>query len=169
MALIHENFYQSDDFSNINFGNYVKTLSRELFSIYNIKNHIILKTDIDNISLGLDIAIPCGLLVNELLSNSLKHAFPGDRNGEISIKLKTANEENIELIVSDDGIGISENINFYGTNSLGLYLVKTLVEHQLGGNIIVNRTTGTHYHIMLKKRFIKKGHNNNVKSKYRDR
>ena len=93
--------------------------------------------------MGLDTAIPCGLLVNELVSNSLKHAFPDNRKGEIVIQLKEVEANLVELTVSDNGIGLPAGLDFRNTKSLGMELVVILAEGQLNGNIEVDGTDGT--------------------------
>ncbi len=151
MSLIHESFYQSEDFANIDFGEYVRSLSTELFRSHGTDpNKIALKTEIEGVSLLLDYAIPCGLIINELVSNCLKHAFPQERKGQIMIALHSISEDEIELIVSDDGIGLPKDLDVRNTESLGLHLVTTITEHQLGGRIDVNREKGTEFHLQFK-------------------
>ncbi len=151
MALIHEQLYQSKDLANIHFHAYVKSLANSLFMSYgaNIKK-VALKTDISDVSLGIDTAIPCGLIINELISNSLKHAFPEDRRGQIKIVLRSGKDE-IELIVSDNGVGIPEDLDFKETESIGLKLITNLAEKQLHGIIKLNRKKGTEFQILFKK------------------
>jgi two-component sensor histidine kinase len=105
---------------------------------------------VDDVALGIGVAIPCGLIINELVSNSLKHAFP-DKKGEINIALSSI-DETIELVVGDNGIGIPENIDFRNTESLGLHLVTLLAEGQLDGEIMLDRSNGTAFHITFKKK-----------------
>ena len=124
MSLIHEKLYQSGDFANVNFDGYVKNIANDLIRSYAVTpDKIKLNTKIEDVSLGLDNAIPCGLIINELISNSLKYAFPKDREGEIKIVLREINSNEIELTVSDDGIGIPAEIDIRETESLGLQLV----------------------------------------------
>ena len=148
MALIHEKIYQTADFANIEFGAYAKSLSKDLFKSYGINTgKVQLKIEIENIALGLDNAIPCGLIINELLSNSLKYAFPKDRGGEIKISFKPLNDHEVELMVSDDGIGIPAEIDIGETESLGLQLVNILAENQLDGTLELDRDGGTAFKI----------------------
>ena len=148
MALIHEKIYQTADFANIEFGVYAKSLSKDLFKSYGINTgKVQLKIEIENIALGLDNAIPCGLIINELLSNSLKYAFPKDRGGEIKISFKPLNDHEVELMVSDDGIGIPAEIDIGETESLGLQLVNILAENQLDGTLELDRDGGTAFKI----------------------
>jgi len=145
MGLIHEKLYKSESLAQIDFSEYIKDLAQSLFRSYGASaSNIALKIE-GNVCLGIDTAIPCGLLINELVSNSLKHAFP-DRKGEITIVFRSDNGC-IELIVSDNGVGIPDDIDFRTTESLGLHLVTILAEDQLGGEITLNRSTGTAFHI----------------------
>ncbi len=91
------------------------------------------------------------MLINELVSNSLKYAFPEEREGEIRIALRPINEDELELIVSDDGLGIPEDLDIKNTESLGLELVMILAEDQLGGKVELKRTGGTKYIIQIKR------------------
>jgi len=147
MAFIHEKLYQSKDLANIDFNGYIKSLTDDLFRSYGANGKIALKTDIEGVSLGVDTAIPCGLIINELVSNSLKHAFPEDREGEIKIALRRTDRNEVELVVSDDGIGIPEDLDFRNTESLGLQLVTSLAESQLQGKTELNRAKGTEFRI----------------------
>ncbi len=145
MGLIHEKLYKSESLANIDFSEYIKDLTQSLLRSYGVSaDNIALKIE-GNVCLGIDTAIPCGLIINELVSNSLKHAFP-DRKGEITVSLRSDNGC-IELIVSDDGVGIPDDIDFRTTESLGLHLVTILAEDQLGGTITLDRTAGTAFHV----------------------
>ena len=149
MALIHEKLYQTGNLAGVKLGDYVQDLATHLMSSYSLdSNKIKLITDIENVSLGIDTAISLGLIVNELLSNAFKYAFPYDASGEIRLSYKPSDENNSILIISDNGIGFPENIDFKQTESLGLQLVNTLVE-QLEGNIELFRNGGTEFKIIL--------------------
>ncbi|MEE8432219.1 MAG: histidine kinase dimerization/phosphoacceptor domain -containing protein [Candidatus Desulfatibia sp.] len=151
MALVHEQLYQSKDFANIDFGEYVKSFVNSLSVAHGVDtNKVKLNIDINDISFDLENAIPCGLIINELVSNSLKHAFPRQREGNISIALQPTNEDELELTVSDDGVGIPEDLDIEQTDTMGLHLVKMLAE-QLEGKIELNRTEGTQFHFLLKR------------------
>jgi two-component sensor histidine kinase len=151
MALIHEKLYKSNDFSNINFNGYVEDLLRNLFQSHSpYVSKISIKKDVTDIYLGVETAIPCGLIINELVSNALKHAFPNGREGEIYVKLHNCDENKIELTVSDNGIGIPENLDIKNSNSLGLHLVYILTEDQLKGEIRVENSNGTKFQIKFK-------------------
>ena len=105
-----------------------------------------MKTHIDNVVLGVDTAIPCGLIINELVSNALKYAFPNNQGGEICIDLRTTSDQKFTLVVKDNGAGFPEDLDFRKTSSLGLRLVNTLVK-QLRGNIDLARDSGTQFRI----------------------
>ena len=148
MALIHETLYQSKDLANVSFREYVERLMSHLSASYGAnRGRIRLGVDADGLMLGIDVAIPCGLIVNELVSNSLKHAFPEDRCGEIRVSLQVTGGSQITLTVSDDGIGLPEDMDFRDSGSLGLHLVTMLVEDQLHGQIELNRAKGTEFRI----------------------
>lgn len=147
MALIHENLYQSNDLSRINFSEYIQKLVINLFRSYQIHLGTIKPTiNIDSIFLTMDVAVPYGLIVNELISNSLKYAFPSGKEGEIWIELSYENEHDFLLIIRDNGIGISKNLDLNNTRTLGLQLVNNLVE-QLSGTMKTNSSFGTEFKI----------------------
>jgi PAS domain S-box-containing protein len=150
MSFIHESLYQTNDFSKINFSEYLVSLSKNLVHSYGIyDNFIDLNLLVDEISLNLDLSIPCGLIINELVSNSLKYAFTEREKGEIKIRLFEKKGE-VNLIVQDNGIGLPNEIDYQNTDSLGLQLVMTLVE-QINGTIELDNTKGTKYIIIFKK------------------
>ncbi|MCA6442580.1 MAG: PAS domain S-box protein [Bacteroidetes bacterium] len=134
MSYIHESLYQNKTFTSVNFSEYLNTLTNNIIQSYSInETKIKLILEIVKISLSLDNAIPTGLIVNELLSNAIKHAFPGDRKGTITVSLKQ--ELNvISLYITDNGIGFSDHIDFHNSPSLGLQLVNSLIE-QISGTI----------------------------------
>jgi PAS domain S-box-containing protein len=141
MALIHEKLYQARDISHVDFAEYARSLTAYLSRSYVTGPGIRLVVDIDGISLDIDKAIPCGLIINELVSNSLKYAFPDRRPGEIRIRL-TGDGDGYALVVEDNGTGLPPGLDFRNTPSLGLQLVNTLVE-QLEGRIDLLPGTGT--------------------------
>lgn len=146
MALIHERLYQSTDLRRIDFGEYIKTLTYDLYHSYGGNpNTIKLNIELEPIMVDINTAVPCGLIVNELLSNTLKHAFPNGRRGELNIKFYSKNK-NLVLIVRDDGVGFPEDLNFRNTESLGLNLVNTLVG-QINGEIEIMVDHGTEFKI----------------------
>jgi PAS domain S-box-containing protein len=150
MSLIHEKLYQSKGLAKIDFDDYIRDLANGLFQSYGANGNIKLIIDIRDVSLGIDSAIPCGLVVNELVTNSLKHAFPDGRRGEVLISLHSTPENMIELIVRDNGVSIPANIDIRKTESLGLHLVTILVENQLHGEINLNRSKGTEFLVKFK-------------------
>ncbi len=109
-----------------------------------------MKIEAKNISFRIDQFSHIGLLINELVSNSLKYAFPGNRKGEIVIRLRKIDQDEIELTVGDNGLGIPEDLDWRNTDTLGLQLVKMLVEDQLDGTLNLDRINGTHFTIRFK-------------------
>ena len=149
MALIHEKLYSSGSLSEVDFGDYVESLIAELLRMYNVPLGVItITTDIENVQLGVDTAIPCALIINELMSNSLKYAFPDGRTGAVTVALERANGVHT-LTVADDGVGFPADVDFRATDSLGMQLVVTLVG-QLEGTITLDRTKGTTFVITFK-------------------
>jgi PAS domain S-box-containing protein len=147
MVLIHEKLYQSKDLGRINVGEYAKNLVSNLLRAYGGNlNHVTFAVDTDDIFLNIDTAIPCGLILNELVSNSLKHAFPDGKEGEIRIGLHSENDHRFTLTVKDDGVGLPKDLDFRNTESLGLQLVNTLVD-QLEGSINLHNSEGTSFQI----------------------
>jgi two-component sensor histidine kinase len=143
MVVIHDRLYKSKDFARINFDEFIQSLSTHLFNSYGVDSKAIkINLDIKDVFLDINTAIPCGLIVNELLSNSLKYAFPDGKKGEISIAIHPLDKNEMELIVSDNGAGLPEEIDVKQTKSLGLHLVTILVEDQLQGDIKLDRTRG---------------------------
>ena len=106
-----------------------------------------LNLNVQDISLGVDQAIPCGLIINELVSNSLKHAFPDQKRGTININVTSSGRAGINLVVKDNGVGLGRNFDLKSSKSLGLHLVNVLVEDQLGGEINIDQSQGTKYEI----------------------
>ena len=155
MAMIHEMLYQSNDLASIEFLGYVQNLVRDLFYSYGVKSNIKPVINIEHIILNIETAIPCGLIISELVSNSLKYAFPDNRTGEVFISIHSHGEE-FELIIGDNGIGLPKNLDFKDIRiSLGLRLVNILVD-QLDGSIELNRSRGTEFKIKFKELKYKK-------------
>jgi PAS domain S-box-containing protein len=151
MSLIHERLYRTDDFARIDFSEYARGLTRHLLAIYRATApQVTLTVDIHDISLDINTAIPCGLIINELVTNCLKHAFPGGRKGTISVVLQSPKQATYELTVRDDGVGIPKGIDVKTMESLGLHLVAILAEDQLKGEIRVSRIGGTTIQIIFK-------------------
>ncbi|MCP4663039.1 MAG: HAMP domain-containing protein [bacterium] len=152
MALVHEKLYRSRDLANIDFNDYINDLIKSQLLSYGIgSGRISPRVEVENVALEIDLAIPCGLIINELVSNALKHAFPQDRSGEIRISLRVVRANEFELSVGDDGIGVPDDVDLKNADSFGLYLVRMLAEHQLDGQITFDRTAGTTYHIHFKR------------------
>ncbi len=148
MALVHERLYQSGDLSRVDFGNYLKSMAHELFHTYSAAAHgIELRVEAEEIFIGIDLAIPCGLIVSELISNSLKHAFPenSDVSREVMLALRKSGNM-IEIDVGDNGVGLPESVDLGSTPSLGLVLVPQLVR-QIKGEVLIDRASGTRFHI----------------------
>ena len=147
MALIHERLYQSENLARINFEEYVRNLGAYLFRSYNVQGIRFLYT-IDACTLSVDSAIPCGLIINELVSNSLKYAFKGRSEGEIEIGFAIVKKTMAVLSVRDNGIGFPPDVDFRSTKTLGLQLVNTLAA-QINGTIGLIRDRGTTFSITL--------------------
>ncbi|WP_460206092.1 ATP-binding protein [Scytonema sp. NUACC21] len=148
IALVHEKLYRSGNLANINFAQYIPDLISHLFESYNVNSRQIkINFQVEDVSLDIDSAIPCGLIVNELVSNALKYAFPNKQEGEILVKL-SQNEENLSLIVKDNGVGLPVNFDEKQTKTLGINLIRGLVQ-QLRGNIEINSHQGTKFQINL--------------------
>lgn len=147
MAMIHEKMYRSMDLANIDLGEYVANLTRALFNIYNAgQSGIRLNLNLEkSLQVDIDTAVPCGLIVNELVSNCLKHAFTDGRQGEITVDLTTS-EKRALLTVKDNGVGIPADLDIKNTGTLGMQLVYTLAE-QLEGTVTIDSTNGTIFKI----------------------
>ena len=149
IALIHELLYRSKNLADIDFRAYINSLTVQLFYAYGITgSRISLKAEVISAPMVINLAIPCGLIANELISNCLKHAFPPDRKGLITVSLASVNDE-YEFVIADDGVGLPETVEVAGGQSLGLSLVSTLVK-QLKGEVEVRRSQGTQFRITFK-------------------
>jgi two-component sensor histidine kinase/CHASE2 domain-containing sensor protein len=147
MALIHEKLYQSGDLSRINFEDYIRAVSGGLQSTFGgPRSAIRIAVDVEEIMLPVDSAVPCGLIVNELVTNCFKYAFKPGQAGEIRISMKRLNDTELRLSVSDDGIGFPKELDFRNTESLGMQLVATLSE-QLDGRVAMKNGCGTTFEI----------------------
>ena len=146
MALIHESLYRSEDFSRIDFSEYISKLATHLHTIFCTRDSkLSVVQDVQDVSLDINRAIPCGLLINELISNSFRHAFEPNGNGKIQIKMSEKNG-NYFLKVQDNGKGLPKNLDFQKTETLGLQVVNDLVK-QLDGKISLDRKKGTAFTI----------------------
>jgi len=152
MSLIHETLFRSDSLGVIDFREYVSSLARDLFQAYATSSgRIALKIEAEKIELGLDQAVPLGLVINELMANSLKYAFPGGRRGEIRVQARSLDQDEVELAVSDNGVGLPQDFNWRGAKTLGLSIVAGLVETQLGGTVSLDRQRGARFSIRFKR------------------
>lgn len=148
MAKVHERLYQSYDLSTIKFADYCKSLLTDLFSSHRASPSVRLKLDIEDLSFNMETAIPCGMLINELVSNSLKYAFP-DEQGEITVSLKQYNPSSYLLTISDNGVGIPNEIDFENGSTLGFRLVHNLT-NQLEAKIELINMDGTTFKLLFK-------------------
>jgi PAS domain S-box-containing protein len=147
MALVHEKLYQSSDLSRIHFGDYARSLAGLLFRSYGMEQgRVVLEVEGDEVFLSVETAVPCGLILNELLSNSLKHAFPDGRRGRMVVRLERHGDGRLRFTVTDDGVGLPDALDLVATETLGLQLVRTLAQ-QLEGTLIVRREKGAAFEI----------------------
>ena len=145
MALIHEALYKSKDLARIDIADYISRMSTHLLTIYRQDlGDVEIIQEAKGIFLDINRAIPCGLVISELLSNCLKHAFPGKRGGKITIRMTKDKKGAFSLVVKDDGIGLPEGLDYRETETLGLQLVTDLVQ-QLKGSILLKKTLGTEF------------------------
>ncbi len=150
MALVHEKLYQSQDLSEIDLGSYLKDVVHSLVGNMVLAGKISLNVEIETTPINIDYAVPLGLVINEIVTNSLKHAFPDNRAGTLSLQLTRGEDSKIRLEISDDGVGLPENIDIHKSSSFGIQLVESLITTQLGGEISVERSGGTLYLIVFK-------------------
>jgi len=149
MALIHERLYKSDDLKHINFTEYLETLAKDLYNAYTSDKSLIkLILKIEEVELDVDISIPLGLILNEILTNSLKYAFPNGRSGEIKIELYKNKEEKIQLSVSDNGIGFPADLDYEHSDSLGMLIINSLTD-QIDGKIMLEQINGTKFTVIF--------------------
>jgi len=143
MALIHENLYESSNLSQINFSKYVKRMTTHLRAVHStLSDRVKFNIDAEKIILDINQAIPCGLIINELVTNSLTHGFPKGKKGSISVNINADKKGNVTLIVADSGVGLPSKFNFQNPKALGMRLVSDLVK-QLKGTIKLMREKGT--------------------------
>lgn len=145
IALIHQKLYQSKNLSQIDFSQYIEQLVKEIFSIYLYKKAgIELTMECADIKMGIETAFPCGLLISEIITNSIKHAFPDNKEGMITIQLSKGLTNDYLLVVGDNGIGMPKELDLSNPQTMGLQLIMTLAE-QLDASIEIQRDTGTEY------------------------
>ncbi len=151
MSLVHEMLYQSKNLSSINFHEYITKLAGLLLAAFNAENRIKFNTDqIKDIVLSIDNAIPCGLVLNELITNSIKYAFPENKTGEIKISLDMDSDNMIQIGISDNGKGVGEGFDFRSNSNMGLWIVFNIVEEQLNGSIAFENNCGISCRIRFK-------------------
>jgi PAS domain S-box-containing protein len=149
MALVHEHLYQSKDLAKIDFAGYIRALIGDLRTSYGEKaKDVAVHIDTSTFFMSIDKAIPCGLIINELVSNSLKHAFINDRQGKIGVSLRKSGNEHLSISVCDDGIGFPQDIDFRQTKTLGLQLVNSLCK-QLRGTLELHSENGTRFSVAI--------------------
>ncbi|HVK98693.1 MAG TPA: ATP-binding protein, partial [Dongiaceae bacterium] len=147
MALIHQSLYLSNDFAQVNLSNVLEALIPALMQSYCVDHsQINYNFSTTEVLLSINQAIPCGLIINEIISNAFKHAFPDGRRGSITIDLSYQPDGRVRLSISDDGVGIGENIDLKQTSTLGLQLVHLLAD-QLGATLTINRVDPTRFEI----------------------
>jgi PAS domain S-box-containing protein len=149
MALIHERLYQSSDLSRIEFSQYLRNLATHLFHSYQVDpSRVRLHLDTEEVFLNINTAIPCGLIVNELVSNAFKHGFPDGRTGEVGLELHPVAGDGYRLRVRDDGVGFPEGLDFRRTETLGMQIVVTLVS-QIEASIELRRERGVEFEVIF--------------------
>jgi PAS domain S-box-containing protein len=142
MALIHERLYGTDRLDRVNFGLYVRQLTNELCAAYAVETGIVrVQIEAMEIDLSVHLAIPCGLILNELVSNALKYGFPDGRSGTVTVRFARLESGELSLRCCDDGVGIAEGFDWEGSKSLGLRIVKILTK-QIDGDLILDRSAG---------------------------
>jgi PAS domain S-box-containing protein len=151
MAIVHERLYRTSDMTSINFKYYVKQVANEMMASYlGEKRRVTLKITGEDFIMGIDTAVPCGLVINELLSNAIKHAFLDGEDGVIKIHFKSIRPGEYEVTVKDNGIGMKEDIDLGAADTLGLTLVHMLVETQLKGKFYYEVDNGTEFRFTFK-------------------
>lgn len=151
IALIHEKLYQSTDYGRITFAEYAESLIHDIFRAQGMSTRDVApQIDIAHMSISIDKAIPCALIMNELVTNSLKHAFPKDHRGVVQVSMHPHDNKMIQMKIKDNGVGISENFDLKKTKSLGLQLVHTLAG-QLNAKIFIDQIEGTSFTLRFPK------------------
>ena len=147
MSLIHQTLYESNDVAEVDFGQFLDALVPTLVSAYATdQTRVSIDIDLPSVMLPISFAIPCGLIVNELISNALKHGFPGDRRGRVRVALENELQNCVSLSVSDDGVGIPAEADTLSPATLGLQIVNVLID-QLGGVLDVNPRAPTQFKV----------------------
>lgn len=152
MAYIHERLYRSTDLKRIDFGDYIQSLGEDIYETYVIDpDRIKLNLKVEEVMVDINTSVPLGLIVNELLTNSMKYAFPGDRSGEIELEFSCSGDEYL-LRVADNGVGFPEDLDYKNSSSLGLQLVTSLTE-QINGKISLRNKNDTEFRITFKEQY----------------
>ncbi len=148
MALIHQQLYRSGDLTSVDFQNYIQILVKNLYRSYVTGSRIVLKQELEEIPVSVVKAIPCGLIINELMTNALKHAFPGQEEGLIRVTFKREKPGWVRIMVRDNGIGLPRGLKIDRTESLGLKIVELLTQ-QIRGKLTFTRRKGTNVRIIF--------------------
>jgi two-component sensor histidine kinase len=148
MAAIHERLYRSQDLSSIDFGEYLHALINEVQKFYDSGNRVRVNVTADTLFLSIDQAIPCGLIINELVNNSLRHGFPNNRAGTINVSLQAHSDGSGKLTVADDGVGVPDELDWDSSVTMGLRLVRDLAR-QLGGQLVFDCKSGTRVQLVF--------------------
>lgn len=148
MAMIHERLYQSTDLKKIDLGDYIRSLANDLYrTMISDPSRVKLDVDVEDLKIDINTVVPLGLIVNELVTNSMKHAFPGDESGHVNVELYHENGE-IVLKIADNGIGFPKDLDYKNTSSLGLQLVNNLTS-QIDGELELDRSQGTAFTLIF--------------------
>jgi two-component sensor histidine kinase len=151
VALVHEKLYHAGSFYNINLREYISELAQHILEAYVAsERQVKVSVNVENVKLDIERVISCGLIINELLSNSLKYAFPGKAGGEISISLSYLRTGVVELVYKDNGVGIPEELDVRSAPTLGMQLIFNLAEKQLDGTIELERGNGVTFKVVFK-------------------
>jgi len=151
MSLVHQKLYQAKDLSKVNLNNYIHDLARMLTRSYSSPaNKVSFKYELDDVFVLIDTAVPLGLVLNELVTNVFKHAFPDERTGTISIRLYKDENNTINIHIHDDGIGLQPDLNLYESQSMGIQTMFNLVKYQLRGDVNYKVDNGLKWHLRLK-------------------
>lgn len=151
MALVHEHLYQSENLQSVPLALYLRALVSEVARSQPGSGRVSCQVDVQEIALPLDQAIPCGLVINELVTNAFKHGFPDGRSGQVSVSIAENGADGIELVVADDGVGIPAAVGFAGGGGFGLALVSMLAD-QLGATVNIERHSGARIHARFPRR-----------------
>lgn len=151
ISLVHQKLYQSHSLSRIDLKDYIEELARLLIGSYGLQGEKIrAEFDLESVQLNIDTAVPCGLVLNELITNSLKYGFPGERKGTIFISLKLLEDKQVEIVFKDDGVGLPENLDLHSSKTLGASIIVTIIESQLKGTVEFRGSDGFRCRICFK-------------------